>query len=131
MGLLSKLYNTGKQGFHKFAEKNGGYSGLIGKGLNLVKGYIPENYRYLGSKIADTALSIMPDSELKETLTKVNDYAHGRTDDNLKSKKLKLNKKTVKALKMIRKKDGIINNNSARSTIVKAPTIYGRSSKIS
>lgn len=140
MGFLTKAYDFAeKTGLLKKAKKlinkNGGASGILGKASGIIGRFaIPESYRNIGSAVADTALSMMPDSDMKKALINFNNGAQNRKITNnfsqTKNKyNKKISKKELKYLKKMRRKDGESNYNSADSVIIKSQTPYGTGSK--
>lgn len=141
MGLLSKAFDFAKKTgllkkAQKLVSKHGGPAGILGKAMGVIGRYvIPEPYRNIGSTVADTALSMMPDSPLKKTLMDINNGAQNRKIvNNAKSNSSnnnyrKVSKKELKYLKKMRRKDGEANYNSADAVIVKGQTPYGMNSK--
>ena len=80
-GLIGKLVNDGLD----YANKN---AGIIGKGLRIMgKNYLSDGVRNTLSNLADKALEHIPDSNIKKTLTKLNNISQGRNQKYKMTKK--------------------------------------------
>ena len=88
-GLIGKLVNDGID----YANKN---AGIIGKGLRIMgKNYLSDGVRNTLSNLTDKALEHMPDGNVKDTLTKLNNIAQGRNKRHGLTKRSKYKNKLL------------------------------------
>ena len=79
-GLAGKIFDSGVEHLNK-------HSGLIGKALNTIgKSVFSDETRNKISSLADKALNYIPDGKIKDTLSKINDSAQGRQNNNIQTK---------------------------------------------